>query len=319
MPSIQSDYLPRGLNLNVYANRVETVFGPIPFYSCVSQGLSTYGQKEMVLTVSSDPDEAVVSPQVLVFFRKVNELARQGLLADVGGYTAISPPGILGFTGALYDQWQVLPCLPGVTAPEDALAVTLVTQDELEVAKRCGNSRILVRLGDRYRYFPFPPWTDTARSGVVTEDFWRKSFLSSANLPLVNGPRITVRREGTELIVRLPGWAAQTIDELFSKVPVGTPFVLLANLDPEADGLLVWQPGQQQPAAIVAPGALGARMGGAFVIMIQYPTSEGDRPNESELFEDGFVMKLRHGPGQNWRLCVRAGHSFFRAPRDRLL
>jgi len=80
---------------------------------------------------------------------------------------------------------------------------------------------------------------------------------------------------------------ALSADAMLAKLPPNIPIGLLANFDPEADGILVWQPGQRTPTAIVPNGSKGERIGGCFIIIV------GASPtNEREPFEDGITMKL---------------------------
>lgn len=276
--------LAKGYRVSIFSHDVASQFGPIACYSYLTDGLLRSGQREMILTVSHDPEEVDPPTLPLQFFATINELAKEGRVVDVGDYSDFGRVGVMGnFKGVLYEQSEAFASVP---SSRDALAVILATEDELEVAKRCGISRILVRLGDAYRYFPFPPWSDRIRNSVVSQDFWRQSILGK-NLPRLHGQGTTVRREGERVIMRSTPRVALSADEMLSKLPPNTPIGLLANLDPEADGMLVWHPGQREPAAIVPPGSKGERLGGCFIIIVgEYWT------NESELFEDGFTMKL---------------------------
>jgi hypothetical protein len=276
--------LAKGYRVSIFSHDIASQFGPIACYSYLTDGLLASGQREMILTVSHDPAEVDPPTLPLQFFANINQLAMEGRLVDVGGYSEFGRVGFMGnFRGVLYEQSQAFADVP---SSQDALAVILATEDELEVAKRCGSSRILVRLGDAYRYFPFPPWSDRTRSSVVTQDFWRQSILGK-NLPRLGGGGTTVRREGERVIMRSTPRVALTADQMLSNLPRNTPIGVLARLDPEADGMLVWQPGQRAPAAIVPNGSKGERLGGCFIIIV------GESPtNESERFEDGFTMKL---------------------------
>jgi hypothetical protein len=288
-----------GYKVRIFSHHVDSQFGPVACFSYVTDGLRASGQKEMILTVSDDREEAQPPMLPLQFFARVNELAVQGHVVDIGGFSYTEPPvGFMGnFRGILYEHSQ---SFAGVPAPADALMAILATEDEVEVAKRCGNSRVLVRLGDSYRYFPFPPWSDRARSSVVTQDFWRQSLLS--RMPRLSAPGITVRQEGERVMVRLASRVAVIVNEMLSKLPDDRPITLCANLDPEADGMLVWQPGQREPRAIVPPGSKGERMGGCFIIMLPENLT-----NENELFEDGFISKLTTSSWQDVIEALRSG------------
>jgi hypothetical protein len=287
-----------GYKVRIFSHHVDSQFGPVACFSYVTDGLRASGQKEMILTVSDDREEVHPPMVPLQFFARVNELAVQGNVVDIGGFSYIEPVAFMGhFSAVLYEQSQSFPGLP---TPANALMAILATEDEVEVAKRCGISRVLVRLGDSYRYFPFPPWSDRARSSVVTQDFWRQSLLS--RMPMLIAPGITVRQEGERVIVRLASRVAVLANEMLSKLPDDIPIALCANLDPEADGMLVWQPGQREPRAIVPPGSKGERMGGCFIIMLPENLT-----NENEVFEDGFISKLTNSSWQEVIEALRSG------------
>jgi len=261
-------------------------------WSYVTDGLRARGQKELVLTVSRDRHEVTPSERPLQLFANLRERAARGTLTEIGDFTEISI--MENFKGAIFATSQPL---PGIPAPQDALAAILVTQDELEVAKRCGVSRIIARLGDAYRYFPFPPWSDPSRKAVVRPEFWQRSILSK--LVTLRIPGTTVRKEADEVLVRLPSEAAKVVDETWSKLAAETPIAFLTDPDPDADGMLVWQPGQREPRAITPPGSNGKRIGGCFIGFLQLGfLPEAEQKNVSEPYEDGFMIKLT---GPSWR------------------
>ncbi len=71
------------------------------------------------------------------------------------------------------------------------------------------------------------------------------------------------------------------------ELPANLPVALLTDLDPGADGCLVWEPGQTEPAAITPPGSRGSRLGRCFVLFVPEQTVDG-----GGLLEDGFAMSL---------------------------
>jgi hypothetical protein len=296
--SIQVDVVPGKLVVRVWHHEVDALGGPVACWSYVTSGLRNWGQKEVILTVSRGVHEVASSELPIQFFRQVGEFAAQGRLVDVGDLTEFGQVGFMGnFKGILY-TWS-LP-LPGIELAHDALAAILATEEELSVVKRCGVTRVVVRLGHAYRYFPYPPWSDRSRSSVVTSSFWQRSVLSKLALTVrVTGA--TVRKEQGQVHLRLPQKAVGLFEEGISQAPANAPIAFVANPDPEADAMLVWEPGQRQPEAISPPGSTGERVGGCFVVFLPEQGSNGGEP-----FEDGFVMKLTNPSWEQISQAVRS-------------
>jgi hypothetical protein len=70
-------------------------------------------------------------------------------------------------------------------------------------------------------------------------------------------------------------------------LPEDAAFALTTDVDPAADGCLIWRAGQREPCAITPPGSSGARLSGAFVLLVPEQPSDG-----GQVFEDGFGMFL---------------------------
>jgi hypothetical protein len=62
---------------------------------------------------------------------------------------------------------------------------------------------------------------------------------------------------------------------------------LLTDIDPSANGCLVWEPGQHQPEAITPPGSDGSRLCGCFAMFVP-----GQAENDVQVFEDGIALML---------------------------
>jgi len=69
--------------------------------------------------------------------------------------------GLGPFCGVAYD---VSPDF-GMSA-DTLLCGLLLTEPELKMAQVSSTTRVLTQLGNAYRYFPFPYWTDPARASV---------------------------------------------------------------------------------------------------------------------------------------------------------
>ncbi len=291
------EVVPGELYVDVFQHAVDSSKGPVACWSYVTDGLHASGQKEILLTVSRDRREVVPSEEPLQLFAKVRERAAAGTVTDIGHFAGFR--SMSNFGGVIFGALQPL---SGIPAPPDALAAILITQDELEVATRCGVSRIIARLGDAYRYFPFPPWSDPSRGSVVSPEFWQRSILSK--LLTLRIPGTTVRKEADEVLLRLPAEAAKVVDETLSKLAAETPVAFLTDPDPEADAMLVWQPGQREPRAITPPGSNAEHMSGCFIGFLPLGfLPQHEQKNVSELYEDGFMLKLT---SQSWKEVAAA-------------
>jgi hypothetical protein len=293
---IDVDVVHGRLAATIYEHEVMSFGGPVSCWSYLTDGLRKTGQKELLLTVSRRLAEEAPSDLPRQFFAQIWQLATEGDLVDAGGYSDFFKSGFLGpFSGVIYARAQAL---SGVPAGAGTLAALLVTDEELNVARKCGTSRVITRLGDVYRHFPFPPWTDRSRSSVVTPAFWQESILAKLPLPWHFATGTRVRQDDGRLRLSLRSFCAPAIASFLSKFEPAYPVVFRAEPDPDADALLVWQPGQQDPQAIAFEGSPGKRVGGCFVAF-----SGHDETNVIQLAEDGFLMRFT---AEGWAQIRRA-------------
>jgi Domain of unknown function (DUF3480) len=296
---IRAEIVPSQLAATIYQHEILSGGGPVPCWSYLSDGLRKMGQKELLLTVSRTQGERP-SNLPLQFFAELWQHARAGDVVDAGGYSDFFRQGFLGpFSGAVYARAQPLAELP---PGADTLAVLLITDEELEVASKCGTSRIITRLGDVYRHFPFPPWSDRNRNSVVNPAFWRESVLTKLPLPWLRLAGTRMRMENGRLRLALPFHRVSSISSFLSKFEPTYPVVLMGEPDPDADALLVWEPGQQEPRAITPEGSAGNSVGGGFVMFGIH-----DHTNSVQLVEDGFTMWLTRDCWARVRRAMQSG------------
>ncbi len=129
------------------------------------------GQRELVFTVKQDGDEPFPR-ELFSFYRTVHHLAseKQSVEADGVSQLAHDATPLLrnsSFRGVIYLAPRPLAGIP-VAAPY--LTAVLVTTEEIEAAQCYGAARVLARLGQVARAFPFPPWNDRGRQPVVRGD-----------------------------------------------------------------------------------------------------------------------------------------------------
>ena len=116
--------------------------------------------------------------------------------------------------------------------------------------KAFGFTRVLARLGQAYSDYPYPSWFDPTRASLPFAEMMQKSVLNQVNRIKVRGARVSVSREKNQIELRITRKVGQFLHEQLSQFPSDAVIALLTQLDPTANGCLVWEPGQSQPAAI---------------------------------------------------------------------
>lgn len=290
--------VPEELDVRVFRHSVDSVDGPVSCWSYVTDGLRRYGQKDVVFTVRRLPDESddAIPRDPLDLFKLLFRRARGGRFVDVGGYSRFARAGgFLGNHGAV--GMTYLPALPlrGVNYPDKPLAAVLITADEVEVVRAQGAYRLLSLLGYRSNYFPYPPWSDRARGGLLTPKDVKNSLLG--HLPLVFAPGLMTRRQNGLVYLH---WSNEKGPDDFAKrladMPKG-PFALMTDADPDAKARLVWKPGMSVET-IAVDNRPDATMTGGFLAV--FPTSSDEH---AVVCEDGFAARLQPA---TWRKVCRA-------------
>ena len=109
-------------------------------------------------------------------------------------------------------------------------------------------------------------------------------MLTKLPLPWLSPTGTRVRQQGGGLRFSLYTPAVTFINDFLSRLEPAQSVVFHAEPDPEADAMLVWEPGRRQPTAISVEGASGDPVAGCFVAFV--PAGK----NEITLVEDGFLM-----------------------------
>jgi hypothetical protein len=132
----------------------------------VSEGLMTYGQREVALAVRlrKRESEAEVRARLGELLGAILRFAEQGQLVHEGGFTEFGRPGFLASSthGVIYANARGLD--PEI--PDDALVAVLVDTDELRLAQSTCAARVLARLGQVASEYPFPVTCDRERERV---------------------------------------------------------------------------------------------------------------------------------------------------------
>ncbi len=104
--------------------------------------------------------------------------------------------------------------------------------------------------------------------------------------------------EDDVITLRLLPHIAEHLKDQLDQLPTNVPVALLTDLDPTAQGCLVWQPGQSQLSAITRPSSSGTRLCGCFALFVPDQATDHGRG-----LEDGFAMLLTNA---SWAAIRRA-------------
>ncbi|MDZ4835884.1 MAG: DUF3480 domain-containing protein [Candidatus Melainabacteria bacterium] len=289
-PPVRFEIIPDELYAIVNLHDMQQGVNAFACWSFVSEGLSRIGQKELAILIKKDSLEAdhdyPMDP--LGLFLTVKQYAEQGSFVGEGDVTEF---GDSGFIDTKFRAMAYLRPLgiAGIEEPGSVLSCVLLTEDELQVARRFGLSRILALLGYTFSHYPCPPWVDRHRTSVVDEQMKEdmdKSILSK--VPQFAIPGVRVQLAATTLSIRCPRGLHEGLNELLKQIPDEAPMVVSTELDPDANALLVWQATMENgPSAITPPGSDGSKVCGCSVLI--FP--EQDESN-AQVVEDSFLLSL---------------------------
>jgi hypothetical protein len=251
----------------------------------VSEGLREHGQREIVFSLVRPPGTGVedAAREPLQLLAAIARLAREGRLVDEGGCTEVGPAGLFGHPALRGVVYQAARPLDGVDVPGGALAAVALVAPEMDTARRFGALRVLARLGRAHRFFPTAVWCDPGRAPAMAAE--AGSVLERVASAQV--PGVSVVTSEDRVTLRVARSAQETLARGLATLPAEVPLALLTSLDPDADGCLVWSPGQNAPEAISAPGGRGARLSGCFALFASQQAADAVNP-----FEDGFAILL---------------------------
>jgi hypothetical protein len=267
--------LEGGARVSVGSIDVPTPMGPLACWSYLSEGLLRQGSSELLFLLRRTPADLEPSTVPLRAFAAV---ATRGGLVRAGGCTAF--PSDPYFAQRGWAGWMYLPPQRGSGISPQTVHAIAVTAAELEVVAAVGATRIAARLARAASYWPCPPWSEPHPSFAADGDTLH-SILSKVTV--TRGLDLSVTRYGERMRLRLPRSAAV---ELRDTMPAEPPLTFAALLGDEADGCMVWTPGQLAPTAIHAPGGTGQSLAAAF---LQFLPGDADAVT---FVEDGVVARL---------------------------
>ncbi|MEV4511882.1 hypothetical protein AB0K00_23295 [Dactylosporangium sp. NPDC049525] len=302
--------IPRQLSVAIDEGGIRTASGMLPALLYTTEGLERHGQREMVFAVIRTGAPAPGYP--LTMARTVHQLAAEGRLVEAGDVSVFGQPGIDvdgRVTGFVY-----------AAAPEDIpstvrferppLVALPLLAGETAVVQRFGHARVLSLLGAQERYYPHPWWFRPGRAPVVDDaEFRAATMLSKApayNLPFLRVVHIGDRLELTITAGDATSYIGGADEELEAfEEALREAADVCAFLPGLADvpQTYVWAPGQQGPAAIVAPGGeRSTRIGCNFLLLVR-----GNVEPTARQVEDGFAVLLTGAMYARLRQAVEAG------------
>lgn len=255
----------------------------VPLIVVRSDGLRALGHRELAFPLGGTLARAEDAHGLVPLLRAIAGAARQGQHVEAGGITRLGAPILGRFDGVVYARPSRL---DGLVAA-DGLIGLFATRAELDAVERFGLRRWLSRRARASCYYPYPPWTEPSQPSCA-EPGDAQSMLEQVPRFGTMGASVTrVMRAGTAFTeLRLD--ARADLSPLRS-APANAAMALLVNeVDPDADGCLVWSAGQQAPAGVAPPGSRGLQLGGCFLLLVP------EQPqNASQLLEDGVTYFLR--------------------------
>jgi hypothetical protein len=252
--------VPEELDVYIHRHELPVQSERLPCWTYVTEGLSGAGQAEISMTVlRAGGEEPPRDP--LRFFESVHALARQGKIVQAGHVSRFA--GDEGPFGRQIAYIRQLP-LAGIELPVGALMAISVTAEELEAVLAFGILRVMARLGRQATYYPCPPWIDRARTGLSFARTASETLLS--RVPRLFCPGMRVMQIGKRLNLRLSPAVRPFLTTHLASLAEDAPIAFLADLDPAADGLFVWQPGQSTAEAIAPAGSRGERVCCCFIV-----------------------------------------------------
>jgi hypothetical protein len=255
------------------------------FLTAVTQGLQRLGQRELVFTLrlGDRDDAAALMPDIRRFFTTVFAWARQRQIVDAGGVSQFGENALFGRSGSGVVYADARP-FAGVELPARALCVILVDAAEARVALDFGAYRVLTRMGEHYRHFPFPTWSDLLRPTVASERD-KETLLAKMARTRASGVSFLVEHERDRVRIQLRPGVRETLGRGVASLPPGAPFALLTKPAADANAVLVWHPGQTEPGGISPDGVDGSLMSGSCLMV-----APGGQSDECRIVEDGYSL-----------------------------
>lgn len=286
------------LSVQEYRHAINTADGALQLRTFVSRGLSNLGAAELRFTLPADWGNEIVS-WAISFLGELLRLTKEGRPAELGGFTglrsSIFGSGLIGF---IYAR-----ATPLLGIDEGQLALVLLNEEELNLVMEGNATRILGRLAERARFFPYPPWWELRAEPVLSRHAQQESIL--LKIPVRVGPRDSrvTRIDDKRIVVSLGPQAPQMFRRMWEQGAIVDVFALVAMLAPDADAQMVWIPGADAPCATSAGDRPPRKFGHSFAAFLRQ-SEESDR---YRMIEDGLGIFLENGSFERLRDALCAG------------
>lgn len=288
-----NELVPGALSATVHSHKLSLEQGDIPCWSYVSKGLEAVEHPEVVFTLRREVDEPedAFPADPLQLFKSFHQLAGQGHRVGPGEFSELGGKRFFGHH-LVYARAQPL---SDVVLPPGCLAALPVNDEELRAVREFGAIRVLARMGEAAKYYPFPPWAERGRAGLAFAGAFEESLL--AKFPRCHSS-VQVVMSDNRVTARAARSQQPRLRQIVAARHGDDPFAMLTALDDTADSCLVWRPGQRDAYAIAPRGSKGARTCGCFLAFLH------GRPEDGALrIEDGFVLELTTA---SWEALLRA-------------
>lgn len=276
-----------------------------PCWSYLTEGLRAQDQSELAFTWTFEEGDVPIPPRPLEFLDTVCRLIAQDHRVGPGAVTGFAKGsevfGRKDVSGVLY-----VPCpgLEEITVPPETLSVLPLLGKELNRVREEGCGRILARSAMRTQIYPYPICFERKRK---TERLKNVESILNYGMPVIHSFMSHAWSENGRLTLRIPYYERDVIARALEDIALDRPFSILTGIAPDADGTLVWRPGQEAPEVLVPPGSLGHRLSGNFFMFAghkDYQVSQGG------WIEDGFRMALTLADQAALRRALCRGEAF---------
>ncbi|KAH7102663.1 hypothetical protein BKA62DRAFT_699381 [Auriculariales sp. MPI-PUGE-AT-0066] len=294
-----SDDLCVHAHLHTIPSRIES---PIQCITFISSGLAAFNQREVVWTVRSNLPKTEsgllrVPDEIVRWYPMLLNFAKQGQIVHAYGRTEFQASDFFGRSdmGAvvyLPPQLVTLDGIPSGVLPESRLhAVPLTTAENKAPG---GLLRVLARLGQQARYYPFPPWWDAQRAVVWSEEMSAKTMLAKTGTVRMEGFSATRRKvnpppglaEAYVIDIRVRPAAADKIKSMLDKFPLEAVVALEMELHEDADSCMVFTPGDSAHAI----GADGSQMNTLAACYVTFCPQQAEF--QAVHYEDGYTVMI---------------------------
>jgi len=274
-------------------------------WSYLTEGLRAQDQSELAFSWLFEAGDVPIPPRPLEFLDTVCRLMVKDHRVGPGDVTGFAKGsevfGRKDVSGVLY-----VPCpgLEGVAVPPETLSVIPLLGKELQRVREEGGARLVARTAMRTQVYPYPVWFDRKRK---TERLKNIESILNYGMPVIHSWMSHAWSERGHLTLRIPYYERDVIARALENIPLERPFSILTGIAPDADGTLVWRPGQEEPEVLVPPGSYVNRLSGNFFMFAghkDYQISQGG------WIEDGFRLALTLKDQQALRRALCHGEAF---------